>query len=166
VILAAEQDDRAFDGGARLHQLQRAFAHGTALPGPAVRLGRDIDARAHADLDASVDFKRDQRFTQGWPRDAKLLGKLPLRRQARAGRKLATLDEQPDLVGNLLIKTSWFWSFDGSIHGFGHPGQCGLTISGSSKRATNKFSPLNSHRFPAFRADLQKASDRPSKKLA
>src|SRR5690606_37638501 len=72
----------------------------------AIRLRQDVDARSDAHLHQSFDLERDQRFPDARPRYAQLLGEVALRRQPRAGGKLARAHERADLVGDLPVEAA------------------------------------------------------------
>ncbi|MDT4833445.1 hypothetical protein FQZ97_670530 [compost metagenome] len=112
----------AFDHLAGTDGFQRTLGREAGARGPSQAL--HIDARPHTDLDPALDFQRDQRLAHRGAGHAKLEREVAFGRQARAGRKLARLDQQPELVGDLAVQATRFDGLD--RHGL----RCRTEISG------------------------------------
>ena len=72
------------------------------------RLVDDVDAGTDADAQAALHLERDQCLAHGGPRDAELLGQLPLGGQPAADTVLAIVDELAQLIGDLAVQAAWF----------------------------------------------------------
>ena len=95
------------DDVARTEELERPCLGLMCLGASALLVaGLHVDAGPDADLDQPFDFQRDQCLADGGTRHAELLREVALRRQARARRKLAALDQGADLVGDLPIQAA------------------------------------------------------------
>ena len=94
--------------GARTQDLERPFDRSAVGDGRCRLLLDDVDAGADTDLQPPLDLQRDQGLAHGRTRDAELRCQLPLRRQPASNRKLALIDQKPQLIGNSPIKPARF----------------------------------------------------------
>ncbi|MNL42571.1 hypothetical protein D3C87_1650340 [compost metagenome] len=81
-VQARQHHGLALDQRARLHQFGGTFAEGHGACATLEQARRDVDTRAHLDLDTAFDLQGDQRLAQRRPRYPQQLRQVAFRGQA------------------------------------------------------------------------------------